>query len=152
MLQQSFVEQAVVPGSGLSLTHFPPHPNTCTLAIFQEIIVEKDERMVEVSMSHIGNYLSYNLSICSMVYLYGRGIPGIAITGLYLISSFYSQGANGEDAQLGDGNCVRGQNSMELVTISAMVLSFMTALSWSKAKLLKLYSVQIFSSLDHLNR
>jgi len=118
------------------------------------IVGENDLRMIDVAMSHVSFSLSHNLSKCSMFYLYGRGGPGLITTGMFLMSILYTQRGEKDDdsaegAGGGEGSCEK--QSMELVTLSAMVLSFITALSWSKAKLLNLYSNQQKTSLDHLN-
>ena len=116
--------------------------------ILESISGEDDLRMVDVAMSHIGFCLSYNLSKCSMFYLYGRGGPGLITTGMFLISTTYLHRETG-DVESDTADC--SDKRVELVALSAIVLSFITALSWSKAKLLYLFSTQIKSSLDHLN-
>ena len=117
--------------------------------ILEIISKENDMRMVDVAMSHVGFCLSYNLSKCSVFYLYGRGGPGLITTGMFLFSILYLQQETEETEEMGTAKS--STQSMALVTISAMILSFITALSYSKAKLFNLYSTQSKSSLDHLN-
>mmetsp|Transcript_6440 Transcript_6440/g.12322 ORF Transcript_6440/g.12322 Transcript_6440/m.12322 type:complete len:1163 (+) Transcript_6440:244-3732(+) len=118
-----------------------------------QVMYLKNLRLAMVLKSHVNFELSYNMSLCSMVYLYGRGIPGCIINAsffLYMINQ--KRQASLQESQDG-ADCATGSEDygMELATVAAMILSFITALSYSKAKLLNLYSTQMKTSLDHLN-
>ena len=116
-----------------------------------QISAEKNLRLASVLKDHIDFDLSYYMSICSMVYLYGRGIPGCIINASFFLYMIYEKRNSSQDETEFVDAASCHDYGMELATGAAMILSFITALSYSKAKLLGLYKSQTSSSLDHLN-
>ena len=116
-----------------------------------QISAEKNLRLASVLKDHIDFDLSYYMSICSMVYLYGRGIPGCIINASFFLYMIYEKRNSSQDETEFVDAASCHDYGMELATGAAMILSFITALSYSKAKLLGLYQSQTSSSLDHLN-
>ncbi|GMH79468.1 hypothetical protein TL16_g08156 [Triparma laevis f. inornata] len=107
-----------------------------------QISSQKNLRLASVLQDHIGFDLNFYMSICSMVYLYGRGIPGCIINASFFLFMINEkrQSSQDENELVDAASC--HDYGMELATIAAMILSFITALSYSKAKLLGLYHTQ----------